>query len=144
MEKHDIKTREDIELLVNSFYDSARKDDMIGYIFNDVVKVDWPVHLPIMYDFWESLLLEGTYKGNAMQPHFRINKLVPLETPHFQRWLLLFEGTVNDLFSGEIAELAITRARSISEIMNFKMNSINHPEQDKTKIPLVNPGKQKE
>ncbi|MBV7531646.1 group III truncated hemoglobin [Chitinophaga sp. sic0106] len=142
MEKHDIKTRADIELMVRSFYDKATKDDLIGYIFNDVMKVDWPKHLPVMYDFWDSLLLEGAYRGNAMQPHFAINKLVPLETPLFQRWLQIFESTVKELFAGETADLAITRARSISEIMNFKMNSINHPEQQKENIPLVNPGNQ--
>ncbi|RAJ75156.1 hemoglobin [Chitinophaga dinghuensis] len=144
MERREIKTREDIELLVNSFYDKVQQDEVIGFIFKDIAKVDWARHLPTMYNFWESLLLEsGSYRGNAMEPHFRINKKIPLEAAHFQRWIQLFEATVNKLFTGETAALAITRAKSIGEILLFKMNSINHPDPNNKKIPLVNPGNQK-
>ncbi|MBV8255221.1 MAG: group III truncated hemoglobin [Chitinophaga sp.] len=143
MERREIKMREDIELLVNSFYDKVQKDEVIGFIFNDIAKVKWSVHLPKMYNFWESLLLNGSYSGNAMEPHFRINKLIPLEPAHFQRWLQLFEATVHELFTGEVSDLAITRAKSIAEILKFKMNSINHPDQNNKNIPLVNPGNQK-
>ena len=31
----DIRSREDIELLINSFYTKVKKDDTIGFIFND-------------------------------------------------------------------------------------------------------------
>lgn len=39
--KQDIQNRVDIELLVRSFYDKVIIDDEIGYIFTDVVKVQW-------------------------------------------------------------------------------------------------------
>ena len=139
MEKRAIASRSDIELLVNSFYEKVKKDDLIGFIFNDVAKVDWSHHLPIMYRFWESLLLDtNSYGRNAMDPHFRLNKLVPLEPAYFDRWLALFEATVAEHFSGDKAALAVTRARSIKGIMALKMNRINHPGPDKN-IPLVNP-----
>lgn len=57
MIKKDILIREDIELLVNTFYDKIKKDDTIGYFFTEIANVDWPTHLPKMYDFWESILL---------------------------------------------------------------------------------------
>lgn len=141
MEKHDITSREDIETLVNSFYDQVKVDDVIGFIFNDIAKVDWSKHLPVMYNFWEGLLLDtGSYNGHVMAPHFRVNKLIPLEAAHFNRWLQLFEATVNSLFSGEKATLAITRARSIRQIMAFKMDQVNRRDDGEKKIPLVNPG----
>lgn len=141
MEKKEITNRADIKLLVDRFYEKVQVDDRIGYIFNDIAKVDWSKHLPTMYDFWESLLLEGgNYRGNSMAPHFRINQLIPLESAHFDRWISLFEGTVNELFKGENADLAITRARSIKDIMAYKMNQINHPDDNNKKIPLINPG----
>ena len=63
--KKDIKTREDIELLVISFYDKVKADDTIGYIFNDVAKVNWEKHLPVMFDFWENILFfTGGYLGS--------------------------------------------------------------------------------
>ncbi|HVI43303.1 MAG TPA: group III truncated hemoglobin [Chitinophaga sp.] len=129
MEQKEIASREDIELLVNSFYDKVKADDLIGFIFNDIAKVDWPHHLPIMYDFWESLLLDtGKYGRNAMEPHFELNKKIQLQPAHFGRWLQLFEATISEHFTGEKAELAVTRARSIKGIMSLKMEKINNPE----------------
>ena len=52
----DIETIEDIELLVNTFYSKVRKDDVIGFLFNDVAKTNWEEHLPKMYLFWRALL----------------------------------------------------------------------------------------
>lgn len=126
MTKGTINDRKDIMLLIDTFYNKVKADEVIGFIFNDIAKVDWPVHLPVMYDFWEHILLEGTaYGRNPMNPHFRLNELVPLQPAHFNRWLQLFEETVQELFEGEKATLAITRARSIKGIMELKMNSIN-------------------
>ena len=39
--KKDITSREAIELLVNSFYDKVKQDDVIGFIFTDVAQVNW-------------------------------------------------------------------------------------------------------
>ncbi|MET3875727.1 group III truncated hemoglobin [Chitinophaga sp. OAE865] len=140
MEKRDISNRDDIVILVNSFYDKVKEDDLIGFIFNDIAKVDWTRHLPTMYNFWEGLLLDGgNYKGNVMDPHFKLNRLIPLEPAYFDRWLQLFEATVTENFAGEKASLAVTRARSIKGIMLFKMDQVNRPGAD-NQIPLVNPG----
>ena len=54
--KTDIRHRKDIEKLVNSFYDKVKTDEVIGYLFTDVAKVNWELHLPKMYDFWENIL----------------------------------------------------------------------------------------
>jgi len=65
--KRDIEQRSDIELLVNSFYDKVKQDIIIGYIFNDVAKVHWEHHLPVMYNFWEGVIFnKNLYDGN---PH---------------------------------------------------------------------------
>lgn len=42
----DLQTREDIELLVDKFYDKVKEDEVIGFFFNDIAKVDWSLHLP--------------------------------------------------------------------------------------------------
>jgi len=118
----DINSRKDIELLINTFYEKVKKDDRIGFIFNDVARVDWDLHLPVMYDFWETLLLDAaSYSKNAMEVHYSLNRKVPLEETHFQRWLELFFGTVDELFSGKTATMAKTKAKSIALLMQFKM-----------------------
>ena len=97
---------------------------MIGYIFNDVAKVNWTEHLPVMYSFWGSLLLnEGTYAGNPMQKHIALSKLTPLTSTEFAEWLRLFTQTVDELFTGPIADEAKTRAANIARMMLAKINA---------------------
>lgn len=117
-----LETREDIELLVNSFYEKVIKDDTIGFFFKDVVKVDFAQHLPKMYSFWESILFgQMTYKGNPMGAHFPINELEAMEQKHFERWLQLWRQTIMENFSGENADIAITKSENIAKLMSYKM-----------------------
>ena len=36
----DLAGHADIERLVNTFYDKVRRDELLGFIFNDVAKTD--------------------------------------------------------------------------------------------------------
>jgi len=120
--KKDIENRQDIQLLVNSFYEKVKQDPEIGFIFNDIVKVNWEKHLPVMYDFWENTLFySGGYTGNPMEMHQRLHQRVPLTAAHFKRWTHLFTSTVDELFNGEKALLAKQRAISISTLMQIKI-----------------------
>lgn len=122
MKKSDINTRADIELLVNTFYKKVLADELIGYIFNDVANINLDVHMPKMYDFWANTLFHQTvYKGNPMQIHIHLNAKEPLQKVHFDRWLALFNETVEELFEGDIAELAKTRALSIATMIQIKI-----------------------
>lgn len=117
----DIATREDIQLLINTFYEKVKADPVIGYIFNDIARVDWPKHLPVMYDFWEFLLLNGkNYGGNPIQKHFDLHDKHPLTAEHFDRWLALFLGTADELFSGPVADEAKNRAAAIAGVWKPK------------------------
>ncbi|WP_295899909.1 group III truncated hemoglobin [uncultured Bdellovibrio sp.] len=112
-----IETREDIQLLVDSFYTKVRKDTLIGPIFNDVAKVDWDEHLPKLYNFWSDLLLgDDTYRGRPFPPHMKLN----LQFGHFERWLRLFTETVDEHFIGLKASEAKERAMRIAR--NFMIN----------------------
>ena len=118
----DISSRKDIELLMHEFYEKVRKNETIGPIFNDVAKVNWAHHIPIICDFWETLLLDSaSYRNNMMEVHFNLNRKTPLEEVHFQVWLKLFSETVDEQFSGSKAELAKKKARSIAALMQFKI-----------------------
>ena len=121
----DITTREDIELLVNSFYDKLKKDEIIGFFFNDIAKTNWQTHLPKMYNFWQALLFADIkFEGNPMGAHFPINAQAPMEEYHFEHWLKIWKETVDELFVGEMAENAKNRAQNIAKIMAFKMKTM--------------------
>jgi hemoglobin len=122
MKKNDIENRNDIISLVNRFYEKIRSNEKIGYIFNDVAKVDWEHHLPIMYDFWENVVFHtGTYARNAIGVHKNLNKLTPLIKEHFAEWLKLWRETVDELFTGLNAEQIKQRANSIATIMQISI-----------------------
>ena len=122
MLKHDIISEADIQLLVDSFYKKVIHDPIIGFIFTDVVQLSWEKHIPIMYAFWTSILLPpSNYHGNPMSNHFELDKKVQLTQEHFDKWLLLWEQTVNENFAGSKAEEAITRAKNIAAIMLLKI-----------------------
>jgi|SRR6478735_2676053 len=123
--KTDIQNREDIILLVNTFYDKVQKDEELGHIFNGVAKIDWQAHLPKMYDFWENIVFgTGGYSGNVMQPHMRLDQKHRLEHDNFVNWLMLFTSTVNELFEGVNAEGVKERATQIAGLMEFKVASV--------------------
>jgi hemoglobin len=123
---HDITFRKDIDFLVTEFYGKAMKDETIGYIFTDVMQINLPTHIPIICDFWESILLDNPiYRGNPMEKHFKINALEKLTPQHFERWLTLWLETVQQNFEGEKADLAIHRAQNIANLMMFKMGVNN-------------------
>jgi hemoglobin len=119
--KTDIETRADIDQLMHVFYEQAMSDPVIGYIFTDVAHLDLEHHLPIIGDFWESLLL-GTpayakHGRNPLQVHKELNAKSALTEQHFQRWLEIFTTTVDDLFSGERADHLKQRAAAIAARM---------------------------
>lgn len=120
---NDIETRKDVRLFVDHFYRKVLDDAHIGFIFKDVAKINMDEHMPIMYDFWESTLFQSNiYKGNPMEVHLRLNDKVKLQKSHFEQWLKLFNESIDELFSGEKAELAKTRALSIATVMQIKIS----------------------
>jgi hemoglobin len=120
--KKDIEGKADIQSLVDAFYEKVKSDDIIGYIFTDIVKVHWEKHLPVMYKFWENtLFFTGTYEGNPMELHKHLHHVMPLTAEHFNQWTKLFTSTVDELFEGKNASLAKQRAISIATVMQIKI-----------------------
>ncbi|MBK8496195.1 MAG: group III truncated hemoglobin [Chitinophagaceae bacterium] len=122
--KPDINSRADIEKFITAFYEKVKVDATIGFIFTEVVQMNWEKHIPLIVDFWETILLDNpVYKKNAMEVHFDLNKKIPLQKEHFSSWLLLFGKAIDEFFEGKKAEMAKTRAKSIADVMFFKMEN---------------------
>lgn len=119
--KTDIKNRNDIEKLINTFYGKIKTDAKIGYFFTDVAKVNWEDHLPKMYDFWENIMFsKGNYTGNPMVKHKDLHQKSEMKEAHFQHWNALFNETVDELFTGEKADEIKQRAMNISAMLMYK------------------------
>lgn len=104
-ETGDVVGRNEIELLVNSFYRSVRADGLLGPVFDEVTKVDWEEHIPKLCDFWETVLFRtGSYKGNPLGVHRQLTKDVKMNRAMFDRWIELFKQTMDRHFQGENAE----------------------------------------
>ena len=83
--KPDITSRADIEKFIGSFYEHVKQDKTIGFIFTDVADMNWEKHIPLIVDFWETILLDNpVYKKNAMEVHYDLNKKTPLQKEHLK------------------------------------------------------------
>ena len=125
MDKHkcDIRDKEDLTILVTQFYNKVRAERTLGPIFNIAIR-DWPVHLQHITNFWEtSLFMEKSYQGNPVTAHQKVDDQEnnSLEMEHFGIWINLWMETVNELFEGKIADLAIQRARNMASILFIKI-----------------------
>ncbi len=121
--KKDISSRGDIEDFIRSFYQEVTVDNTIGMIFTEVVHMDWDHHIPLITDFWETILLDNpVYKKNAMEVHYTLNEKFPLQPQHFSAWLSIFNTIIDKMYAGPVTELAKKRAAGIASLMSFKMN----------------------
>jgi len=117
----DIENRKDILYLVETFYERALSDEVIGPVFK-AANFKLEEHIPVMVTFWETILLDViTYKGNPMLKHIMLSKTVPLEPAHFERWMSIWKTTVSQAFSGLVAQQAINRAEGIAGLMQHKI-----------------------
>lgn len=77
--------------------------------------------MPHMLAFWEFVLLDKAgYTTNVFDKHVNL----PLTENHFKIWLMTFEATVNGLFVGEKAQMAIQRAQTIGYSFQNKLKQM--------------------
>jgi hemoglobin len=121
--KKDLENREDVYLLVTSFYKKVREDTVLGPFFNGVIK-NWEEHLDRLTTFWEaSLFLKTKYTGNPLEAHVKVDvdnnhKISEL---HFGLWLNLWFQTIDELFEGDYAQNAKFKARKMGTFLYLKM-----------------------
>jgi hemoglobin len=106
-----------ISAMVDRFYAKARRDPLIGPLFDDAV-ADWDEHLAKLGDFWSSVMLtSGRYKGNPMAAHMKH----PIEPQFFERWLMLWRETAGELFMPEVAARWREKAEHIAESLKLAL-----------------------
>ena len=115
---HDIEGIDDIKILVDVFYDKVAKDDLLAPIFNFRLSTYWVPHLEKMYTFWNAVLfgVKG-YIGNPFMKHATME----LSDEHFSRWIGMFNETVDEHFSGPVADDAKKRALIMANMFKARL-----------------------
>ena len=123
--KTDITGKEDVQLIVRSFYAKVLNDNLLQPIFQHTHDHNREHFLEVMDRFWMNILFyTGGYNGNPLQTHKELHKLKNLTPLHFTRWLLHFNETVDEMFEGEKANLAKQRAYALATVMQMKILNI--------------------
>lgn len=114
-----ITSEAEIERLVRTFYARVREDEVLGPIFDKAIGENWEPHLLKMCDFWSSVMLTtGRYKGQPMRAHLKLKTVTP---GHFDRWLMLFRATAEEVCAPETAERFVEKAARIAESLQLGM-----------------------
>jgi hemoglobin len=114
-----IENRDDLTLLVHSFYTKIRADKEIGFFFNETI-TNWDEHLEKLTDFWEmNLFAIKKYKGNPITVHNEVDKHFDhrISPNEFGIWLNLWFETLDELFEGENVEILKRRARKMGTFL---------------------------
>jgi hemoglobin len=104
-----------IERLVRAFYDRARRDPLLGPVFESRVH-DWEAHIAQICAFWPSVaLMSGRYHGQPMVLH----QPPPIDTPYFDRWLEIFVEAARDICPPAAATHFTERAYRIADSLEL-------------------------
>jgi hemoglobin len=118
----DIESKKDIKLLVDTFYSKLLQIDEMKAVFEGI---NFPQHVPHIVHFWSFVLLdEEGYKTNVFEKHLKL----PIKPHQFDIWLGIFTTTVDELFSGEKAEMAKQRAASLAYTFKTKWQQLKGSE----------------
>ena len=109
----DIATTNDVGVVVRRFYRALIADPLLGPLF-ERYGVDWPHHIPKLQLYWEHVLLDRPGSPvNTIAAHGPVQRSTPFDREHVERWLELWDETVDDLYLGPVAERAKARARQV-------------------------------
>lgn len=108
-------TEQDLETLVDRFYEQVRVHPELGPVFNAAID-DWPEHKRMLTAFWSSVAL-GTrsYRGNPMASH----RPHPIRAEHFEQWLSLWQSTANEVLAPEHAARVMEYATRIGSSLRY-------------------------
>jgi len=121
--RREIENRDDVFILVDTFYNKVRKNELLGPIFEAHIS-DWPKHIERLTDFWETnLFFVRKFKGNPLIKHQIVDAKAgyKIDELHFGTWLNLWFETIDQLYQGEKAIIAKNRARNMGTFFHVNM-----------------------
>lgn len=124
MERRELTDEYDIEVLIDVFYAKVLRHPNLSVYFSHAVK-NWDFHKTRFVQFWSSrLLFTESYDGGTLLPQ---HVAIDAQFDHsfnkglFDDWAQLWVETVNELFIGEKAKLAIETGEHMAKNIYLKM-----------------------
>lgn len=121
-----------IKAVVDSFYDKAKTDIIIGYHFRHIENFD--THLPKIYLFWSLHLLELNQEEKkelisqvSMENIIKKHEYLKIKKGEVGRWVLLFQQTIDQTFDAleKTDSLEKIRQKMIRKTENFHKVFLN-------------------
>lgn len=120
----DLADRAAVEALLRRFYGRALVDEVLDGPFTELRRQGLDSHIPVMADFWETVLFRtGRYRGSAFDVHRTIHQAHPLTAERFERWLTLWNATVDEMHRGPVADQAKLHAGRIARAMHRRLHA---------------------
>jgi hemoglobin len=133
----DLDRRAEVHDLVVAFYREIVFDDVLAPVFTEVAEVDWAEHIPKLIDYWCRVLLDEIgYRGSLLAAHRHVHDQVPFEPVHFERWLRLWNQSIDRRWSGPKAEQAKAHAAHLGGVIARHISGATAPT---TSRPTVAP-----
>jgi len=109
-----------VRALLDSFYNSVRRDAVLGPVFDPLIGEDWPAHISKITEFWlTALRLSRSYKGSGfMAAHLRHGSI---REEHMQRWLELFAKAVEQEIAPEHRLAFLNVANAMAENLRISL-----------------------
>jgi hemoglobin len=127
----DLANRADVEVLLRRFYCRVFADDVLAEPFAELRAKGLESHLPVMCDFWETVLFRaGLYHRNALVVHRQLDDRQPLCAKDFVRWLELWNVTVDEMYRGPVADRAKVQAARIAKSIHRRLRGVDASELD--------------
>ena len=127
----DLTDRADVRVLLQRFYGRAFDDEILAEPFSELRAKGLDSHLPVMCDFWETVLFRaGLYHRNALLAHRQLDERSPLCAKHFTRWLTLWNDTVDQMYCGPAADRAKIQAGRIAKAMHRRLRGTDASDLD--------------
>ncbi len=118
----DVESPAEVSEVVRSFYAAVAQDALLGPMFEEIAQVDWPAHLPRLSAFWcRALFGQPGYVGNPYAMHRDVHRRSPFSAAHFDRWLELFEETLDEGWSGPNVEAMKELASKVATVHGTKL-----------------------
>ena len=123
----DLDDREEIAEFVTRFYRDIAQDARFHHWFETIAHVDWHAHTGDLTDFWVGVLLSEphTSADEVIEGHRWLHETDPFDGELFERWLSIFDVTLDAGWSGPLAETARHRAHGIAWAMAKRLADVD-------------------